>query len=228
MSTGSDTFPFHGTSSFEGAIFGYDKRQVDRYIQQVESEIAALAAERDEAYGQITLLNQHLAQAQQELLALRRYATPVDPSSYRHLGPKVEQILALAEEQAAELRQRAEHELSEREAAVAQARAEIDAEARDATRDFEIALAARRAEEEKAAAKRRDELATEIESGKAYAAKLRSDVDAVYAATQQEAARVGEATRVYADRVRSETEAHAALVRQQVAEETATLRAALE
>src|SRR5262245_1656362 len=186
MSSGSDVFPFSNTPepSFELALRGYEKRQVDRYVQQVEAEIAALAAEREETYAQIGMLNQHVAQLQAEVANARRFAAPGDANSYRHLGPKVEQILALAEDQAADIRIRAESEFRDREEAIARARAEIDAEARDAARDLELALAARRAEDERAAARRREEVMAEVDAAKAYAEKVRTDIDAVYAAAQ--------------------------------------------
>jgi cell division septum initiation protein DivIVA len=64
MSSAPDAFPFGSTSAstFETALRGYEKRQVDKYVLQVEAEVAAIAAEREELYGQINLLNQHLQQ----------------------------------------------------------------------------------------------------------------------------------------------------------------------
>src|SRR6476469_8817709 len=129
MSSGPEVFPFGSGSAseptFEKAFNGYDKKQVDRYVQQVEAEIAALAAEREETYAQITLLNQHVVALQGELDAARRFVASGDTVSYRHLGPRVEQILALAEEQADDLRVEVEREFADREAAIAQARAEL-------------------------------------------------------------------------------------------------------
>src|SRR5262245_58808251 len=119
MSSGPEVFPFNSTPSaeptFEKAFNGYDKKQVDRYVQQVEAEITALAAEREETYAQISLLNQHVVGLHAELDAARRFVASGDTVSYRHLGPRVEQILALAEEQADDLRARVEHELADRE-----------------------------------------------------------------------------------------------------------------
>ena len=83
---------------------GYEKRQVDRYVRQAEAELAALAAEREETYAQIQLLNHHIQQLQHELVQTRRVAPSPETVSYRHLGPRVEQILALAEDQAAAIR----------------------------------------------------------------------------------------------------------------------------
>ena len=77
MSSAPEVFPFGNPSepAFETALRGYEKKQVERYVQQVEAEVAALVAEREELYGQIGLLNQHIQQLQHELNT-RRYAAP--------------------------------------------------------------------------------------------------------------------------------------------------------
>src|SRR5690242_19982790 len=38
--------------SFDQALRGYDKRQVDRYVARMDGELASLAADRDRAFGQ--------------------------------------------------------------------------------------------------------------------------------------------------------------------------------
>ena len=40
-------------ASFEVAVRGYHKKQVDKYVAQVEAEIATLSAEREQALAQI-------------------------------------------------------------------------------------------------------------------------------------------------------------------------------
>ena len=66
MSQGVDLLAFGGNGpnepNFETVLRGYDKRQVDKYLKQIDLEIAALAGERDEAYAQIHALNQHVQQ----------------------------------------------------------------------------------------------------------------------------------------------------------------------
>ncbi len=170
MSSVPASFPFGAPTepTFELALRGYEKRQVDRYVQQVEAEVAALTAEREELYAQINVLNQHVQQMQQEVANARRLMTvPGEGLTYRHLGARAEQILALAEEQAAEIRDRVTRELAEKEAALARTRAELDARAKDAANNFEQLLASRRAEEEQAATNRREALAAEVETAKA-------------------------------------------------------------
>jgi hypothetical protein len=227
MSSGSELFPFGSMTAalpvFEMALRGYEKRQVDKYVHQAESEISALTAEREEAFAQIAELGMVIAQLEHELMGSRRLIG--DDISYRHLGARVEQILALAEEQAAEIRANAATGLTDEERVLRQTRADIDAEAKDTTRDFEIALTTRRADEERAAAKRREDVAMEVEVAKAYAAKIRADVDKLYEAARLESERVGEATKAYAEQVRVETEAHARLVRSQVEAEIERRRA---
>src|SRR4051794_8650770 len=86
--------------SFEVAMRGYDKRQVDHYISERVSEISRLAHERDRATGQIQNLSAQLEQVRAEVTQLRQRSPQVDRASFRHLGPMVDQILALSEKQA--------------------------------------------------------------------------------------------------------------------------------
>src|SRR3954453_13552490 len=86
--------------SFETALRGYEKKQVERYVARAENEIAALAAEREQAYSQIQAMAGQIDRLQQEAAQARRQTGVGTEVSFRHLGPRVEQILALAEEQA--------------------------------------------------------------------------------------------------------------------------------
>src|SRR5262245_53401822 len=85
---------------FDLALRGYDKRQVDLYVSRADSEVAALAAERERSYGQIKNLTAQLQLQHAELTELRQREPTVERASFRHLGPMVDQILALAERQA--------------------------------------------------------------------------------------------------------------------------------
>src|SRR5436189_127560 len=97
---------------FDLALRGYARGQVDRYVAQLEAEIAALTAEREEAYAQIQALATQVHHLQQEMTQLR-HQTAADASvSFRHLGPRVEQILTLAEEQAEAIRASAVQEIA--------------------------------------------------------------------------------------------------------------------
>src|SRR5256886_10492715 len=107
MAHGGDLFALgDGVSSepnFEIAFRGYDKTQVDKYLRVLEAENATLATERDEAYGQLQALAAQVQQLQVELVEARKRTssstTVVTTNvSFRHLGPRVEQLPAMAED----------------------------------------------------------------------------------------------------------------------------------
>src|SRR5688500_9303438 len=131
---GSNTEP-----NFEIAVRGYKRDQVDKYFAQAEGEIAALGAERDAAYTQLQALASQLQEAHIELAELRRQAARGDVS-FRHLGPRVEQILALTEDQAEEIRASAVNEIAERRSEADRLLAEARKRAIQANQDFELAL----------------------------------------------------------------------------------------
>ena len=103
--------------AFETALRGYDKRQVDRYVAQAEHDITTLAAEREQAYAQIHALATQVEQLQIDLsTASRREPETIETVRFRHLGPRVEQILALAEDQADAIRASATDDIDARRA----------------------------------------------------------------------------------------------------------------
>src|SRR3954468_8127 len=108
MSHGGELFALgEGTASepnFETALRGYHKGEVEKYWRQAESAIEALAAERDEAYAQLRALASQVQELQMELTSVRRHGFHGGQVTFHHLGPKVEQILLLAEEQAEDIR----------------------------------------------------------------------------------------------------------------------------
>src|SRR5262245_56657648 len=90
---------------FETAFHGYKREQVDKYVHQIEAEIAALAAERENAYDQVQALSAQVHQLSLEMAELRRRSnTRIDEASFEHLGGRVGQILSLAEEEAKSIR----------------------------------------------------------------------------------------------------------------------------
>ena len=100
--------------TFEVALRGYDKRQVERYVTQVEAEVTTLATEREQAYAQIQAMAQQIERLQQEATQARRQSGLGAEVSFRHLGPRVEQILALAEEQAEAIKASATDDIAAR------------------------------------------------------------------------------------------------------------------
>jgi len=74
---------------FDIALRGYKKDQVDSFIHNLETEIAALSAERDHTYAQLHALAAQVNEMETELTELRRLGAnshpPVPPA--RAAGP---------------------------------------------------------------------------------------------------------------------------------------------
>src|SRR5690554_3180221 len=98
-------------ASFDTALWGYRRPHVDAYVAQAESMIAALEEEREQAYAQIRALTAQVKHLRTELERLARRPPVPDRVSFRHLGPYVEQILTMAEEQAELIRANAARDL---------------------------------------------------------------------------------------------------------------------
>lgn len=137
---------------FDPVLFGYKKEQVSAYVQADRDRVRKLAAEV-----------QRLSTVERELVAARRdvdrLTTEVDHLTaelatmdpYGVVGPRVQQILRLAQEEAAAIRHAAAEELRQ---AQSQAHAIIEAENAQALairRDYEIALNERRMQQRAAA-----------------------------------------------------------------------------
>ena len=71
MSQGGNLYKLSGgvpsEPNFDIALRGYKKDQVDSFIRNLETELAALAAERDHAYAQLHALAVQVNQMQTEL-----------------------------------------------------------------------------------------------------------------------------------------------------------------
>src|SRR5437763_2541028 len=209
MAHGGDLFALGdgvpSEQNFEIAFRGYKQDQVDNFVRLLETDLATVSAERDEAYAQLQALTTQVHQLQLELVESRQRITgPTTITtnvSFRHLGDRVTQILTLAEEQAEAIRAEAYDSVStergEAERLLEDARRQHD----QAIRDFEAALAARRAEEDAAAAERRATVDTEIAHAQEYTGRLRAEAEAALASAQREAHRMTEAGTAQAEEV---------------------------
>lgn len=176
---------------FDVALRGYDRRQVDDYLAQLESELATLRHERESAGDRVGMLEQRLEQLQVELQTAQRQVTEFEPS-YAGLGARVENILRLAEEEAKSLRAdalangdrvRAKAEEDARRMRAdgeREAREVVGAADREAGQRRAAALAeaeALRTEAGKDAAAVRAEAASELEEARAKAAQAAKDFE---------------------------------------------------
>lgn len=182
---------------FDQARRGYDKQQVDGYVERVVDEVAALVAERDRAFDQARTMATQLQQTQAELAQRQPY---VDRASFRHLGPMVDQILALAEKQAEAIISAAEQHHSERQAEGEKLVSDAQERATQTVRELEAELAARREEYEKAhdeqAAAHQQQLMTarqQIQAGQQALTQLQTELATArqrLAQTRQEGATI--------------------------------------
>ena len=188
-------------SPFSSAVRGYDRRQVDEYVTELENR-ARQVRERAGAVGR------DLAQARRRLAEQER-------PSYAGLGSGIGQLLRLAEEQATELVHEARSAAEEVKAAARLDAAGIRAAAEDEAAGL------------RAAAKRETgELrgAAEAEA-EAITAAGRREADELTSAAGREAARLRATAEHEIAEVRAATEADLAQVRSAAEREAAQLKA---
>lgn len=134
-----DLVPLH--EPFDTALRGFNRRQVLEHLESLDGRIAIVTADRDAALEQVAELSKMLdhLRSQSELLAhLRREADKASFEVERILtapmaeaSARILRILRLAEEEAAELKTRAEADIAVRKARADQDIAELRARAED-------------------------------------------------------------------------------------------------
>jgi cell division septum initiation protein DivIVA len=213
--------------SFDLVLRGYDRRQVDRFVAQLDAEVAGFAARRDEAIAQAQALAAQLTDLQNQMGELRRHVS-VEKPSYKHLGARVEQIFGLIEEEAASVRGGAEADARK---VMQAARADADALRAQAERALTDRHAA--VEQEYAAkTKEADRLVADAEKRanalRRESEQLRAEVDKQAASlrerTKTEVRQAQEDANQYAARIRGEAEKHAKKVLTEADEHAARVR----
>ena len=176
--------------NFGQVVRGYDKRQVDHYVSQVDGEMWRLANEREQARRQIQDLGAQLERLHAELTELRQRPPKIDRATVRDVGPMVDQILTMADKQAKALKDDATEwagrRRSEAEKVLADARERADKLQADTRAAYE------RAEEE--ARQASEQSAQQLEQARAEAHRLleearaqaHQEVEAAREQTQQE------------------------------------------
>jgi cell division septum initiation protein DivIVA len=134
-----DLVPLH--EPFETALRGFNRRQVLEHLESMDGRIAIIAADRDAALAQVAELSKaldHLRSESELLVHLRREAEKATTEVERILtmpmveaSVRIQRILRLAEEEAAELKTRAETEIVARKARADQDIAELRTRADD-------------------------------------------------------------------------------------------------
>ncbi len=139
-----DLVPLH--EPFETALRGFNRQQVLDHLDSLDGRIAIVAADRDAALAQVAELSRvldHLRRSEGELLVhLRREAEKANAEVERILATpmaeasaRIQRILRLAEEEAAEVKTHAEAEII-----ASKAHADQDIAERKARADDQIAV----------------------------------------------------------------------------------------
>lgn len=97
---------------FRVVLRGYDPIQVDRRLEELSIAVQEAARQRDQLAQRVEGLEAERAKRGEE--------APAAPANFEHLGERVGQILALAEAEAAELREAGSAEVAARHAEVAE------------------------------------------------------------------------------------------------------------
>src|SRR5262249_30215470 len=89
---------------FSLAFRGYDRGEVDHYVEFLESQHAALTNAHDAARAEIDELTRQLHRVHMRILERTTDPAPGE-ATFGHLGQRAAQMLSLAEEAARELRE---------------------------------------------------------------------------------------------------------------------------
>ncbi|MGH3801331.1 MAG: hypothetical protein ACRDTD_14580 [Pseudonocardiaceae bacterium] len=132
-----DLVPLH--QPFDRALRGFHRRQVLEHLESLDGRIAMMAADRDAALAQVAELSKvlnHLCSESELLEQLRREAGKANSQVERMLespmveaSARIQRVMRLAEEEAAELKARSEGEIAAERAHVDQQIAELRARA---------------------------------------------------------------------------------------------------
>ncbi|MGB9378380.1 MAG: DivIVA domain-containing protein, partial [Mycobacteriales bacterium] len=138
--------------TFDVALRGYDRRQVDEYLDRIEHDLSIVQAERDAAAVRMAATEKRMNELETQLREARHELEESGRPTYAGLGKKVEQLLTIAEEEADRLRADALRDTAAERAAAGGLVEQAQKEAEQARREFESTLEARRkkAEEQEA------------------------------------------------------------------------------
>ena len=101
-----------GATTFDVVLRGYDRHQVHEHVERLEADLRIAVAERDTVAARLTELAGQLAAAHNEIDALHArlgQVTTTEPS-LEDVSDRIRGMLALAKEEATEIRRKAEQE----------------------------------------------------------------------------------------------------------------------
>src|SRR4051812_26369760 len=199
-----DLLPTHQAQhSFDVVMRGYDRSQVAETIERLEADLHIAMADRDAAVTRSADLAGQLSAMHGEIESLRRKAATASAPTFENISERIQHMLQLAEEEAAEIRRSAETEAAAvREQTAAEERAMLERHAAGQTEVERMLAEARQAAEQIAqkAQARADELVAKAQErvarldaeSQARRAKVEEDFDIAQRARRAEAARPDE------------------------------------
>lgn len=112
-----------GSSTFDVVRRGYDRGQVDEHLDRLDADLRILAADRDAAVARAAELGKQVENQRAQIINVEREMARLAtaPASMEGMSERMQRMLRLAQDEAAEIRSRAETETSEM-----MARAEAD------------------------------------------------------------------------------------------------------
>jgi cell division septum initiation protein DivIVA len=199
-----ELLPIHEAQhSFDVVLRGYDRSQVADTIERLEADFRIALADRDAAVSRSADLASQLSALHGEIESLRRKAATASAPTFENISERIQHMLQLAEEEAAEIRRAAEMDAQAvREQTAAEERALLERHAAGQA-EVERMLAEARQNAEQIAQKaqiRADELVAKAQErvarldaeSQARRAKVEEDFDIAQRARRAEAARAEE------------------------------------
>src|SRR6478736_7709525 len=208
-----DLLPNHEAQhSFDVVLRGYDRSQVADTIERLEADFRIAIADRDAQAARTSDLASQLSAMHAEIESLRRKAATATAPTFENISERIQHMLQLAEEEAAEIRRAAEVDaMAVREQTAAEERALLERHAAGQAEVERMLAEARQSAEQIAqkAQQRADELVTKAQErvarldaeSQARRAKVEEDFDIAQRARRAEAAKAEE------DRERVSTQA---------------------
>ncbi|MGY2084648.1 hypothetical protein [Blastococcus sp. SYSU DS0539] len=204
MSDHRRDLPMHPTShSFDVVLRGYDKGQVAETIERLEEDFRIALADRDAAAARTADLAGQLSALHGEVESLRRKAATASAPTFENISERIQHMLQLAEEEAADIRRAAEADaMAVREQTAAEERALLERHAAGQAEVERMIGEARQSAEQIAqkAQIRADELVAKAQErvarldaeSQARRAKVEEDFEIAQRARRAEAARAEE------------------------------------
>lgn len=178
---GSDFFPLadeNAPPQFDVVMRGYERRQVDAWMERLQAEVADLTDARDDALAIANDRANLIAELEDEIEALRFKAASFEHIDSANVSERIHDMLKLARDEAAQVRRSAEQE-AERTLAAARAEAERLREEAHAEQQRLTSAATQRAKEaDDKLAKARTTANGEIETARSKARVILSEAKA--------------------------------------------------